>query len=78
MQQLSHDMLQHMTYAFIIESDFLKISANWTRKEGTNPELLTKELPLFVLDPMLPLQRLHLNVFEPRSGGVFEKSVRML
>ena len=71
-------MLQHMTYAFMIRSgDFLKISAVPERRNNA-PELLTQELPLFVLDPMLPLQRLHLNVFEPRSG-VFEKlTVRML
>ena len=28
-----------------------------------------QELPLFVLESILPLQRLHLNVFEPRLGA---------
>ena len=35
----------------------------------TCPESLEQELPLFVLESILPLQRLHLNVFEPRLGA---------
>lgn len=34
-----------------------------------------QELPLFVLDPMLPLQRLHLNVFEPRYCALVRLSL---
>ncbi|CAE8639898.1 unnamed protein product, partial [Polarella glacialis] len=33
------------------------------------------ELPLFILDAMLPLQRMHLNVFEPRYRSLVRTSL---
>eukprot|EP00435_Cladocopium_sp_Y103_P044461 s1291_g12.t1 len=48
-------------------------------KESSMPELRpsgeTQELPLFVLDAMLPLQRLHLNVFEPRYCALVRRAL---
>lgn len=39
------------------------------------PSSETQELPLFVLDAMLPLQRLHLNVFEPRYCALVRRAL---